>query len=504
MTENEDWTPEAEAAIGLCQDWARDVTAAIPCTVYLFGSAIYQGGDQFDVQRSDLDLVVVFHEDLDASERVERLQQLQLFKVGLELRMVPSLHRTNCEEPGVSVVPVSSVELEANIHKSGARRFFDKNIFLDLSTGEQSLGLPGAGLGILPDENRQALEYVQKVRNQFLAISANQTGGIAPFDGPDPLPKSLARVAAQLSPDAREGEWYDTRIGLEYLSAELSRRRSESDAFRTLYRKISIRRGGRGQRPALSNADQLLLAELLYDVAAKTPLEPVATWQIRFEGTPPTEAERSRLAEELRRLVPDAQILGIFVGSIIIRVRSSKRSYGIVRRFQELGMLSFFFAVETVQISPPSDPREPMGFEGIGPIERIAAWIRDWRPQSKESLVTTEASLAGWLNQLFVRDPALSDATMSRMAAVGDGASADFLLRLGTRVPDALLAIELVRLRNRSSFFSQLEHVLHFRVPTILVVVGTDQQIGGLREDINRLAQLNATVRVVTVALDNG
>lgn len=48
--------------------------------------------------------------------------------------------------------------------------------------------------------------------------------------------------------------------------------------------------------------------------------------------------------------------------------------------------------------------------------------------------------------------------------------------------------IELVRQRSRSSFFNQLEHVLQMTLPTILVVVGSYQQLDGLRGDIDRLA----------------
>lgn len=507
MTAIGEWTPEAASAIRLCKDWAREVTNAIPCTVYLFGSAIYRGGDQFDLQRSDLDIIVVFHEDLDVTERVERLEKLREFKAYLELHLVPSLHRTNCEEPGVSVVPISRLELKANIHKSGARRFFDKNIFFDLGTERQSVGLPDAGIGTLPDESRQALEYVQNIRNQFLGVSANLTGGIKAFDGADPLPKPLARVAAQLVPDAEEGEWYDTRLGLEYLWAELSRRRSDSERLKALYRKMSVRRGGRGTRHPLTDVDQLLLAEILHDLAAMTPLEPVTIWDIRFTGAPPTEAERARLADELRRLVPDAQILGIFVGSIVIRVRSSKRGYVTIQRLNELSVLAQFFGVDAVHVSPSSDPREFVGFAPQGPIERIAGRIADWRPQSTDSMRVTEVNLASWLDEWLHEDKTLAHATVTREALVSDGASsvrADFLLRFGTGEQDTRLVIELVRLRSRSSFFNQLEHVLQLTLPTILVVVGTYQQLDGLRGDIDRLAQLNAQIRVVTVPLDNG
>src|SRR3954469_16308460 len=175
-TANE-WTPEAKTAIELCQDWAADVCAKIPCDIYLFGSAIYQSGDQFDAQLSDLDIIIVLRDEPDITKRVERLERLQGFKFNLELQLIPALHRENCVEPGVSVVPITTIELETNIHKSGVRRFFDKNIFLNLTTEKQLVGLPNAGIATLPEESRQALEYVQELRNQFLAVSANATGG---------------------------------------------------------------------------------------------------------------------------------------------------------------------------------------------------------------------------------------------------------------------------------------------------------------------------------------
>ena len=146
-TSAKDWAPEAGAAIDLCKQWARQVSSAIPCKLYLFGSAIYEEGDQFDAKLSDLDIVVVFGEDLDVSGRVERLKKLRKFKLDLELRLLTTLHRANCVDPGVSVVPISKFELEANVHKSGVRRFFDRNIFLDLASEEQSVGLPDVTIG---------------------------------------------------------------------------------------------------------------------------------------------------------------------------------------------------------------------------------------------------------------------------------------------------------------------------------------------------------------------
>jgi len=92
---NEEWTPEAASAIELCKGWARQLMATIPCSVYLFGSAMYQGGDQFDAQLSDLDLVVVFDEDLDATERSGNETEISMSWRGLSNRLASPTSVTN-------------------------------------------------------------------------------------------------------------------------------------------------------------------------------------------------------------------------------------------------------------------------------------------------------------------------------------------------------------------------------------------------------------------------
>lgn len=493
----------------MCKGWANDVAATIPCDVFLFGSAIYKGGDQFDAQLSDLDLIVLFNEELAATARVERLLLLRKHKKELELFMIPALHRTNCVDPGASLVPITALELQANIHKSGARSFFERNIFLNLKTEEQSISLPNAGIATLIDDNRQALEYSQKIRNQFLAVSGNGTGGLDNFDGLDPLPKTLARVAAQLAPNAEEGEWYDTRLGLEYLYAELARRRDESDRFKSLYRSMSVRRGGNGRRRPLSELDQLLLAEILYDLAAAARLEPVIMWEIRFNGGAPHGSERERILDGLRRLVPDGRILSVRNGSIIVRLHSSKRSYETVRQLNELNVLSKFFAVDEVRLSLPGHVHDFVGLDDAsGPLDRIAKHIAGWRPQVTDNIKQIEADLGSWLNLWLKNEPSLADAIISREMSIGIGARpprADFLLRFGT--PDereSSFVIELFRLRNRSNFFQRLDYVLQFGLPTILVVVGSSGLLETLTADIERFENLNGQVRVVAVPLYNG
>lgn len=502
-----DWTPEAADAIALCSQWTQEVQADIPCDIYLFGSAIYQDGDQFDAQLSDLDIVVKFHHELEATERAERILALRSHKLMLELRMVPCLHRTNCEDPGVSILPITSLELLANVHKSKSRHFFTRNIFLNLLTDKESISIPTAGTSSLSDEARQALEFAQDVRNHFLAVSANRTGGLAPHDGPDPLPKALARTAAQLVPEVEAGSWYDTRFGLEYLWDELSRRRSETPQLRELHRKISIRRGGRGHRQPLSDFDQLLLSEIIYDRAATSPTTPVVKWEIRFGGTSLSPAERDRLVEELRSLVPDAEILGVFDGSIIIRLRSSKRSFVTMRRLQELQVLPKFFRVAEVDLLDLENGEKIAGFSAHGVIDRVAERISEWRPQSHDRAIDSEASLARWLTDWLSMDTQLSTATLAREALIGElerPLRADILLQFAQPSGEQRVAIELVRVKHRRDFFHQLGRAQGLGVPTILVLVGGSKQLSSLESDILALSYLDVNIRVVPVTLDDG
>ncbi|WP_206758130.1 hypothetical protein, partial [Rhizobium ruizarguesonis] len=65
-----EWTPEAEIAVQVCTRWAKSVRRKLNMDLFLFGSAIYDKGDQFDSQRSDLDLVAVFEPDVPLEGRL--------------------------------------------------------------------------------------------------------------------------------------------------------------------------------------------------------------------------------------------------------------------------------------------------------------------------------------------------------------------------------------------------------------------------------------------------
>jgi hypothetical protein len=265
----------AKAAVALCETWAAKVASELPCQLLIFGSAIYKDGEQFDDQSSDIDIVAIFPEPTDAIARVGFLEQLRARKAGPELELIPILSRLSCTEPALSIVPVTHFELRANIHKNASRSFFTKNIFYDLINKKMMDGIPNAGTLTVSDENRYAIEYVQRIRNAFLAISANGTGGIKAYEGPDPLPKELMRTTAQAWAAAPHGEWYDTLHGLDSIFVNLKSRQAEHSDIQTLYKRVSVRRGGRGKKLDLSPTDQLLLAELLFDQASSGATESV-------------------------------------------------------------------------------------------------------------------------------------------------------------------------------------------------------------------------------------
>lgn len=421
--------------------------------------------------------------------------------------MIPCLRRTNCVDPGVSILPITDFELRANIHKSGSRRFFDRNIFLNLRTEELSVSLPDAGVVSIPEENRQALEFVQKLHNEFLSVSANRTGGILAFDGYDPVPKAYARFAAQLISDAAEGEWYDTRLGLESLWEVLLQRRSESNHFGKLFKSLSIRRGGRGTREPLSDVDQLMLAEILADLAMARQPEPVVAWEIQLIGGI-AESGIGDLKDKLLRLAPDAQIVKVREGSVIIRLRSSERSYTTLLDLNEFGALAKFFGVDKVNLTPISGDQDLDVFGSNDPIGRIVDCITAWRPRSTEGIQELEKDLNIWLGDWLERSPDISNKKLKFEASIGDGPRrtvVDFLLEFRTpENKDFKVIIELVRLRSRSSFFQNLERFARFGMPTILVFVGSKDHLDRLRPDIGRFAELSSQTTIVAVPLDKG
>ncbi len=468
--------------------------------LYLLGSVIYAEGEQFDALTSDIDIVAVMPASLDATARATTVAALKPHKLRLELDMIPELGRRVCDEPGVSLVPVTRLEVKANVHKSGARRFFDRNFYLDLATGMKRLSLPDAGTAVVADENRSALEHVQKVRNAYLGQAANGSGGLAPYRGTDPMPKALLRLAAQLDRDVTEGEWYDTRIGLEAIFDALRDRKAD-EPWKALFRCLSIVRGGRGREQPLSDMDQLLLAELLHDLAAATELDAVVLWEVRVGTAAPALADVNRLVAAIRVVAPDATLIDVRLGSVILRFRSPSRRFASVLQLLKAGVLAVLLDAEDVDVRliGEADSAEA-GFAVHDHEADLKDVISHWRP-AFEREAEGAADLATWLSA-SMREGRLAEGAVALEVAIPSSTyrvRLDLVVSWLQRDMREAVGVELIRLTSSRRFLDLLERLLNLTMRVVLVVVGTESRLARIRDDVARLERLGGNVSVVTV-----
>lgn len=496
----DEWTPEAARAIALCTRWATTVRAEMEVDLYLLGSVIYAEGEQFDPLTSDIDIVAIVPANSDAAARAAAVAALKPHKLRLELEMIPEFGRSVCDEAAVSLVPVTQLEVQANVHKSGARRFFDRNFYLDLATGTKRLSLPDAGTVVIADENRSALEYVQKVRNAYLGQAANGSGGLAPYRGTDPMPKALLRFSAQLDHDVTEGEWYDTRIGLEAMFDALRDRKAD-EPWKSLFRSLSIVRGGRGKQRPLTDMDQLLLAELLHDLAAETQLDSVVLWEVRAGIAAPTAADVSRLIAAIRAVAPDASLVEVRFGSVILRFRSPSSRFALVRQLLEAGVLTVLLDAKDVDVRLVGEAGDAeSGFAPRDHEADLMETISHWQPAFQRE-AEGNADLAKWIS-MSMREGRVAQGMVALEVPVPSSmrqVRLDLMVSWLAGGVRETVGIELMRLTHSRRFLDVLERLLGLSLRVILVVVGTERRLARIRDDIVQLERLGGNVRVVTV-----
>lgn len=255
--------------------WAKRVESALEdAEVYLFGSLVYRDGEQF-TPTSDIDLVVKFGAGLKAVERAEWLEKLYDQKKQLEVELLGILERMMVS-PFASVVPVTDREVELDIQKQNQPEFYSENKFLRLSTGELLEGLPRAGSKDPPRLLAGALSVTQGYRNQFLGVAANNRPTLELYDGEDRIPKALMRAAAMaralLDAEYERGAEYDTRLGVDLVIKYLLEHEKSHPRIEALNKLVSERSGSRGLGGPLTQSDQLLLAEIVYDLAPDEPV----------------------------------------------------------------------------------------------------------------------------------------------------------------------------------------------------------------------------------------
>ncbi|MDX0009028.1 hypothetical protein GOB13_15220 [Sinorhizobium meliloti] len=254
----------------LLRDWAlKAVEGYDAAGVYLFGSLIYRDGAQFG-ESSDVDLVVTLPKLDNALERYRWLDAFVGHKSHLEIELMKLLNRKG-DVPISSIVAITDEEITADVHKDGHREFFSANTFQDLTSGKFAVGLPSAGKSRPNRFLAAALSFSQKTRNQHFAISPNNTLKLHAYDGDDPLPKPIMRAAAMAARNqvehAEVGVEHDVQEGLDAIFNELYLRRRGLPQWRHLYEVVSVRRKARGEWRPIQPSDQLLLGELIFDMA---------------------------------------------------------------------------------------------------------------------------------------------------------------------------------------------------------------------------------------------
>jgi hypothetical protein len=281
-----------EAIFEQLENWWAKVGDELPTgPLYVFGSTVYSQGNQFDQETSDVDLATVLPIELaSAVERTVWLEKLLRHKIELEQQLLVLLKRGDASTPIVSFVPVTRMELEADIHKSKVRDFFRVSEFLDVSAQvgarvEPTRGIPGAGTRSLSNDMvRQVIEHSQDIRNRFLAISAiAKTYPLVWSSDTERVPKSILRSAAQAS-SARLGEGaaperFDVNVGQGELTSYIFTRRAEDPLYRRAYDWLIARTGGRGASTGLDQSLHLFFGEVLYDLSAAS-----VTWDPEHAG----------------------------------------------------------------------------------------------------------------------------------------------------------------------------------------------------------------------------
>lgn len=504
-----DWYPDAEASINLCIRWTAESNADArlrDCRFYLFGSAIYLEGEQFDALRSDLDIVCVIPDDLSPVERLNLMKALKDRKARLELDMIPQLQREVCDEPGVSIVVLTPFEVTANVHKSGARSFFDKNLFLDLTNGETLPGLDGAGDRAVSDARRQALEFCQKQRNEYLSVSANGTGGLPEYRGIDPMPKALMRCAAQIAPNLPEGAWYDTRHGLEYMFSLLNGLREEDATLQALYKAISIRRGGKGRKAPLSAEDQLLLAELLFDQAIQGATEEVVYWEVRVAnaGTASSQDDVQRTLNAIRRLVPDARLRSAREGSIVLTLLSSLRAFELFEQLFHAQVLQVAIELEVVDVRRIENPAQESLLDTGSRLQAVIQFLERWQPPGWPTGSWSEGRFADHLRSAFIdlfESPGLlagGTFVSQSFEPVSRSDQLDMIITwpsgdgYGERI-----GVEVVTAKTNNQLLRHFEFLMKIQIPAVLVLIAPRGFVDTSQEVILSIRKGNPNVHVV-------
>lgn len=321
-------TDKKAEIIRLLKDWKSELNKEIDSgRLFLFGSLINFNGKQFNPNKSDVDLIIEFPNELnDALAVREWLVILKKHKQSLEQKLTFLLQKDSTNQEIISLIPITQEELKYNIHKSSARNFYEINEFYNIENDTVERGNVLFKATKLDNELIvQAIETTQKMRNDFLKNCA-----ISDFNKLDwsengrPIPKDLARHCAKIKA-LIDGEIFNAdalnlSLGLDFLKGLLSNSRDISEIY-DLYCWIDSRTNGSSlvDNPnLLSQENHLLFYEIVFQnllkIIPKIMLKTESKLKLEFSETHKHFISDTAILEKLHSHKGSLMLEDIFIG----------------------------------------------------------------------------------------------------------------------------------------------------------------------------------------------
>lgn len=221
----------------------------------------------------------------------------------------------------------------------------------------------------------------------------------------------------------------------------------------------------------------------------------------------------------IRRLAPEAYLIGAWSGSVIMRMSSSRESFEFLTELQEAGLLAPILKVDEVELSEVgasnAKASAPMSVSQSDDnrIEILIERISQWRPvDEKAPWYVIHHHFANYLReQLESKQLAHDGYSISQEVLVMDTSSVvpprvfDFIVHWLSRTsePPLEFPIEITRFQTISKLLSNLLRMADVSIPMAYVVWGvpSDRKMH-LNEQVASFERMNANIRIIIIPKD--
>ena len=237
---------------------------------YLFGSLVNDEGLTFEREKSDIDIVIQFSSNcINAVQRRNAILSFAQHVIQLEIKLIKLLERVQTNVSITSILPVTQLEIDFNIHKTITDNFFSKEQFLDILKKEvHKFNIPNITISKEYAPLIMSMKDCQKLRNKFLKINLLQECGIENFTNEkERLPKYLLRCAGRVAKFIRPNISNDSIVseGLPFITSIINKRLNhiQNEEYKRLRKLITLNYGEGNLN--ISPVDILLISEVIFD-----------------------------------------------------------------------------------------------------------------------------------------------------------------------------------------------------------------------------------------------